>query len=322
MSFDRKGYMRNYNKEYSRRNKDKKRIRGRIWAAQKSIKEHTVEEGLILGPYKMPLKKVEKGYGYYGALTFDVTGKLQCHVCGALYDHLAFHVKQHKLNTKTYKEKFKLAPMTALISEGQREVYKMQAMERFLTMTPEQKADRMKKSKAGWKKWYDSLEGAHNFSSLETKNKRGICPDQLIELIKGAQVHYGHVPSLPEFQNFYHTQRYDTPIRRTFGSWHKGIMAAGMQPKEKSSPKGLPRHRYTDDELLDLLTGFYQENGVTPSASDCRRGFLPDNGVFIRHFGSFPEARRRAGLEEWENRQHTSGKRNKNKAFGKLQAQP
>lgn len=45
---------------------------------------------LILGPYKLPLKKVEEGFGYYGAISLTADNKyIQCHVCGRLRKNLS-----------------------------------------------------------------------------------------------------------------------------------------------------------------------------------------------------------------------------------------
>lgn len=256
---------------------------------------------MILGPYKEPLKEVKSGYGYYGALTFDTSGKLQCHICGGTYDELGMHVRIHDLNQKSYKEKFKLSPTTALISEDAREDRKRRCFALNASRTRESRRELMRKREAAFKRWY-AAEGKDRLAqkrlSLESLNKRGICPDQLIELVQRAAKELGNTPTQDQFRGFYKSPRYDKPIFRTFGSWNGALKAAGLKSRARFSPKGIKQKRYTEDTLLDLLRGFYEENNIIPSASDCRRGFLPNYSAFTRVFGSFPEARRRAGLPQ------------------------
>jgi hypothetical protein len=308
--FNKKGYMRNYGVEYRKRKGPKLSAAKVAWKREKSRKEHTADAQLILGPYKEPLRKVEKGFGYEGALTFDVKGRLQCHVCGAMHDHLALHLRLHKMTAKKYREDFKLSPSTALISERQREDYKLQGFRKFNALTADQKAEMHKKSKERWRKWYENggkAKMSKDRLSLEVKNKRGICPDQLLALIKGVHDNLGHTPSQPEFIDYYKTQRYMPPIKRTFGSWAKAVKACGFELKQRRSPKGIKRKRYSDDELLDLLNGFYLDTGRIPMSSDCRRGFLPDAKIFAKRFGSFAEARHKAGMKDWYDKRNEQG---------------
>jgi hypothetical protein len=264
---------------------------------KKRIEEHSMEGSMILGPYKEPLQAVEKGYGYIGALTFDVKGRLQCHICGLLYDNLGLHLRAHEMTGREYKEKFKLAYSTKLISEAERERKKIAMMRWYLNLTPEQRAE-------GKKRMHEALKknGRMNWAkdrkdrlALETKNKRGICPAQLIDIMRRAADEQGRL-SRRDMMLFYKSDRYKKPIERTFGSWTRALEAAGLSSRGKGAKVGDKIPHYTDDTLLDLLRGHYDETGIMPSASDCTRGFLPSAGVFIKRFGSFPNARKAAGL--------------------------
>lgn len=55
---------------------------------------------------------------------------------------------------------------------------------------------------------------------------------------------------------------------------------------------------WKDEELLEYLSIYAQENGKIPTSTDCKRGILPAREVFIRRFGSFEEARKKAGVYE------------------------
>ena len=263
----------------------------------------TLAQTLILGPYKEPLRKVKGGHGYIGALTFNVLGQVQCHICGGLFDALSSHIwKSHRMKTDKYREDYKLAPTTKLISERYREEKKNTHLRYLSTLTREERyAHRRRAQRAVKSATATRLaaikKGTYVVNkSLEQANKRGICPDQLIDIIRRAHKHYGHTPSMDEFENLF-TARYREPIKRTFGSWNRAIKKAGLSPRGVMRVKvGL--NRLSDEELLDYLTVFWKENGRIPTASDCRRGFLPPYMSYHRHFGGFPAARRRAGVPD------------------------
>lgn len=264
-------------------------------------------EALILGPYKEPLKAVEEGFGYEGALTFNTLGQVQCHVCGELFDDLASHIRNaHKISAKEYRTKYSLAVSTKLVSEKYREEKKNNHLRYLQTLSPEQRKEHRRKAMAAIARCNEvrrekikSGEYKPGNDSLEQKNKRGICPDQLLDIVKRSQEHFGYTPSVREFEGLY-GYRYHEPIRRTFGSFSNAVRKAGLQerPKKGHAPKGIPRIRHTDDELLDYLQVFYQEHGMIPTAGDCNRGLLPSYASYTGHFGSFPNARKLAGVPD------------------------
>lgn len=242
--------------------------------------------------YKEPLRKVEGGYGYYGVLLGTGDGeKVQCHECGVLYSSLTFHVyKAHGLRVREYKEKYGLAYKTALVSENLRNCYKEKTLEWLETLTPEEKRLYREQSRLGREKrcvFQPKL-------TLETKNKRGTCPDQLLAKIKEVAAALGKTPTKSEFIWETGTQRYVHLIYKTFGSWSEAVRRAGYEVREKH--KGV-RVRHTTEELLDYLRLFKRVNGRVPTATDFRRDYLPDYEVYIRRFGSIHEARLLAGIE-------------------------
>jgi cytosine/adenosine deaminase-related metal-dependent hydrolase len=73
-----------------------------------------------------------------------------------------------------------------------------------------------------------------------------------------------------------------------FGSWSAAVKAAGFTPR-------LPR--WSDDELLDALRAFADEESRPPTAveANARKGF-PSAQTFVEHFGSWNAALDTAGL--------------------------
>ena len=164
---------------------------------------------LTLKHYKEPMRAIPKkeGFGYYGAIMGSLDGKyLQCHICGNLYGELIAHVRMaHKVSDGEYREQFQLAGSTALCSEEQRELKKQRALEFFKTLTPEQKKEMQLKARRNFLIWKKEA-GDNAFKAmvthpikLETKNKRGTCPDQLLDKIRQVKEKVGHTPTLKEF---------------------------------------------------------------------------------------------------------------------------
>lgn len=262
-------------------------------------------EDLLLGPYKLPLKKLE--FGYFGAISLTKDGKgIQCHICGAIKENLSLHLRQHSITTREYREKFGLTLNTRLVSES----FRNASIERMLALREKMRAEgslerltqilqrsaeksRQERIKNGtWKKGKTHLKA-------EDLNLRGICPDQLIELIHKAVKHYGYVPSYAEFMGHYQTNRFATPFRRTFGGWKQAVEKAGYTPKQRKFSEQGGKLKYEDEELIEILANFYQENKRVPTLSDFKRGFLPQWETYTRRFGTMAEARRRAGIEQW-----------------------
>jgi hypothetical protein len=259
------------------------------------------DQYLTMSHYKEPLLELKKsdGFGYYGCILVSLDKQfIQCHICGKLFSHLGTHVgTKHKMRAEEYRNKFLLAKTTALVSETQRQRMKEHMLKVIQRLSPEEKKQfylnkvQMLRNGSKLRRKYQPKE------SLESKNKKGTCPDQLIAKIHEAHKKLGRTPSLAEFIDITDGQRYKHLIFTTFGSWLNALKIAKLQPKERKLD--YVRHEYSDEELLEYLSLYAQENGKLPTATDCKRGLLPDYNVYIRHFGSFPRARELAGVYQF-----------------------
>jgi predicted transcriptional regulator len=267
----------------------------------KDLKKDT--QFLTLKHYKEPLLKVEKrnGHGYYGAISITMDGeKMQCHVCGDLFSSVQAHAWQrHNLTADQYREKYKLAHETGLISEAERDRRKFKTLEWLGKQTEEDKAEFLQKAKERYQAYLRNKRGKRIQPkiTLETKNKRGTCPDQLLAKIKECKKALGEVPSKIQFIEYCGSQRFVHLIYKTYGSWSNALKMLGMQPKQSKIEENQTKPRYTNEELLEYITIFFQENGKVPTYTDCKRGLLPSYDIYERRFGSFPKAREIAGLE-------------------------
>ena len=245
--------------------------------------------------YKEPLEPIErgKGFGYYGALLSALDQKsLQCHMCGELVENMGTHIwSQHKLSGREYREKFKLASGTALMTEKMR----IEAKRKFWMMAKDcpEMLDRFKKN---WGRWKHNAGKTGHRIALETLNKRGTCPKQLLAKIHWVKERIGHTPSLDEFVSECGTQRYKHLIYKVYGSWANAIKKIGLQTSTKKQGQHFSR-RYTKAEVVELLQLFARENNALPTWSDGDRGLIPSGKVILRIFGGIENARRVAGIE-------------------------
>ena len=246
------------------------------------------KDQVVFYNYKEPLTPIKNGYGYYGTVGYSKNKELvQCHECGLGYRSLSSHIPAHKMTATDYREKYKLAGSTKLIGEATREllvdVYERQKHKFVANL-----------KRVHTKAITGSIE--HNKSrigtviSLETRNKRGNCPDQLLDMIRKLKEELGRMPSVKDFQAKYDTKHTGT-IYYTFGSWVKACEMAGLKSYKQERAE-----RYNDDKLIEYLQLFYRQHGKTPRSSDMHRGILPSPNVFIRRFGSLNKARMFAGI--------------------------
>jgi len=250
-----------------------------------------MNEELILSHYKLPLREVPKGqgFGYLGALSMSKDREmLQCHICGKMFAGLSMHLAAHKTTADEYREKFGIARSTALVSEKVREQMKERCMKLWLGQSKEQRASSLEKMRSGLKKANFKIK-----NRLETKNKNGTCPDQLLQTIKDLQKKLGKIPSNREYRAEGKRHVSLSPlIFKTFGSWNAAVKLAcgSINPVQTYHP-------YTDDELLAFLKNIYKA-GYIPTPSDARRGLMPSNSTYQSHFGSLRNARIKAGIPD------------------------
>lgn len=262
----------------------------------------TKTEFLTLVHYKEPLRKVEQGHGYYGAIQITLDrGRIQCHECGELFANLSAHVRQkHKITAPEYREKFQLAHGTALVSEKERARMKEMTVKFLESMTPEEKEEYKQNAILRGREAQKPRKKTQPKDRLETKNKRGTCPDQLLERGRQLAKKIGRTPTLADLiEDSKGSQRWKHVILTTFGTWNKYVKMLGLKPNtaHKGTPGKAPP-RYHDEELLEYLKIFFDENGKLPTETDFKRKLLPPSETYRRRFGSIPKARALAGLPE------------------------
>lgn len=241
---------------------------------------------LLYEDYKEPLRAVEpeKGFGYMGTLAMnEERTHVQCHICGNLYKSVGGHLRLHRISSEDYRKEFGLGITTALIGEEYR-------LERQRSAVKNLGGKGLPKHLEGFNAKFKSgeIKRKGHVPSLEWRNRKGLCPDQVLEKILDLKEKLGHVPSQEEFIAE-HKGRYLASIKFQHGSWIKAVHKLGLQSADEL-------RRVNTAKLIDDLRDFYERNGRIPMTSDFNRGLLRDKTVYIRKFGSLNNARLEAGM--------------------------
>jgi len=234
-----------------------------------------------------------------GVVLTSVDGeKIQCHICGELFIDLSFHIfKKHNLKVDEYKESFGIAKETGLISEEEKNRRKKKTMAWLSNMTKDQMIEYRKKLSEMGKKGSTIRKPGQPKEALESKNKKGTCPDQLLSKIKDVAEKLEHTPTLTELIRETGSQELKRLIFNMFGSYSNALRLLKFIPERVISP-GFKR-KYSNEELLEYLRIFVEDNGRLPTSVDCRiGGFLPSEDTYKRHFGSLVKARDIAMLND------------------------
>lgn len=263
---------------------------------KKGVYKHNDEE-LVMRWYKEPMTEIPEGegFGFKGAIMQTTDGeKILCNECGGLYTNLGAHVfNVHRMRGIEYKEKFGLAYQTTLLSDTFRTHLKNTTLRWLASLSEEEKQEIRDKGREGLR----LRKPGQPKQTLETKNKRGTCPDQLLDKIKEVTEQLGRTPSKMEFIQTLGTSRHVHKIYETFGSWTNALNKLGMEPRKVTHSRG--GRRYADDELLEYLAIFSQENNKIPTHTDFKNTFLPSYDVYQRRFGGIEKARQLAGCYDY-----------------------
>lgn len=199
------------------------------WRVAQKITLSPETEPLLAG-YKEPLTKVMEGYGYIGTLTFDKEHQthVQCHICGYFFKGLGHHIiKTHAMTIRDYKDRFGLMRTTRLTAPYS----KLHELGKHLnkSLSPEQKAKRLENLRLAWEHRYDVSAA----ESMEEKNKKGTCPEQLLRKILELSEALDKTPTRREFIHKYGDNGTIKSVYRTFGTWDQAVKELGLVPNER-----------------------------------------------------------------------------------------
>lgn len=122
---------------------------------------------------------------------------------------------------------------------------------------------------------------------------------ELIKFIKKLYKELGHIPNSLEMNN---AKGYpaSSVFKRAFGTYNKAVIYAGLKPAY--------RKIITNEELITCLKLLSSKSKRTPSQKDMNKEKgLPGSTTYIRRFGSWTNALKKASLEICGNRKWTDG---------------
>jgi len=207
--------------------------------------------------YKEPFMEFTEGFGYQGVLLFDGTqDTVQCHYCGEWYQALAHHLKrEHNMTVSEYKTNVGLNQTTALIGEKYRDKLIASGLDKRLQNL---RSKGRVKSEAEKKKIGETLRKV----TLENKNIRGTCPEQLIDRLKKKYNELGRTPFTDEIPS-------RDAMKLTFGSIKNACEIAGIPYRQPSQTTGNPRE-IKREEVVKYLAEFIKKNGHYPSYTEMK----------------------------------------------------
>lgn len=235
--------------------------------------------------YKDPMRKVEDGFGYYGAITTTNDGKhIQCHICGYYFANVGAHVQsRHKVEARDYKIKYGLrlkdgllSPIEKFASQFRYNKYSRKSPEEYRTMSLKGAATRKERGvKTGGDMW-----------TAQTRNEKGLCEDQTIAKIRRVAELCGGIPTHQAYDNEYGGMQV---VYHWFGTWEKAVEAAGVTSYLKAKKIAVKEER---ERVITGMKRFYEEHNRTPQTADFNSvGYLPSQNRMKRLFKSLNDAR-------------------------------
>lgn len=230
------------------------------------------------GDYKEPFIQLEGAVPGYprGVLLKDDQDRPLCAYCGRTFDNLGKHTQaRHGLTATQYKDEVGLLQKSALVSEKGRQdriAARLRNPESVLRLLSHRRSHpETSRQRIGQR-------------TEEFRNKTGTCREQLLARAKVV------AQSGPLTQKRLMAYGIRSPqVARYWGTLDALREAVGRYEG---------RHRpWKDADLREALTSLAADIGRVPSDSDLRRFGLPAFATFVRHFGTWADALRTAGLD-------------------------
>jgi hypothetical protein len=238
------------------------------------------------GDYKEPFEQLEGAVPGYpvGVLLKDDDGKLLCAYCGKTYDSLGKHVSTtHGLPPKDFKREIGLLQKSSLRSERAR----LRSSARAAQMVDSTGRPSILKHLA---KAHEARRASYGpnkpMRTPEVLNRTGRCYSQLLAVGRAILREDGRVSGRTLRKRGIN----ETAVLAFWDSLDDFRRAVGDSYRP-------PRRGWTDQQLIAALRALAAKIGRTPRLSDLSRYGLPVENTFRKHFGSYAEACRRAGLD-------------------------
>jgi hypothetical protein len=222
-------------------------------------------------------------FGYMGVVMWEpISDKLQCNICGELFEHLSRHVFQkHQITSTQYKERYGLHKSTPLVSKSISDKLTQHAKKEYIQHKESGKNDAfIKQAGVGAAKG----QRAKPFS-VQEMNVYATCPLQIDTRFDNAMAEVGETPTIRQL-----SPSLWAAIQRRFGTYKNYLKLRKIKPKRM--------YNLTKEDIFKALDTFHETYNDYPVLDDIRGGrvdMVKSLAPFKRLFGKWSTC-----LEEYE----------------------
>jgi len=259
-----------------------------------------VDSGFIpLYKGEPPFMPYKGGHGFMGVvLQHQASGKIQCHLCGGLYENVLLHVRtaHKKFSALKFRTSIGVNRGTPLCSPKVSE----SRARTWVNLTPAKRAAIKKNLAAGNKERIKKGKfGKGTKRNVQMQNKVGSCDLQLKTRVLKLSEKLGRLPTTKELNQ--DSSLYSLIYPR-FGSYANALAAWGIDAKlvaekdafskakrrEAHAKANQARAMHSKDSLLRAVKLFAAKHGRAPRSTDLRRrdSNLPHYSNYYLHFGN------------------------------------
>lgn len=168
-----------------------------------------------------PYMQVTEGHGYQGVVLHEpITDRVQCHICGRLFESLSRHIGgEHQMKVRRYKEIFGLKMSTPLWNTR---LHKKKSVEtKVQNLLHPEYLEKFKKSKRG--------KAPPKKFTVQEMNAKGTCPLQLDTLFDKIMKEQQDIPKIKHIKKYVYAS-----ICYRFGNYNKYLEYRGLvNPRKK-----------------------------------------------------------------------------------------
>lgn len=233
-----------------------------------------------------PFMEVKSGYGYLGVVMYDDhEDKVQCHICGSWFSALGLHVKSaHKVEVDNYKMDHGLSLRTALCSKKLSQSHSRSALRLYSG-----KKWALTRGTLGKRRRHPKPPKRYYTQTIQAKNTRGLCDLQIQGRYDVLKKIVRREPTYGDYQK--HDRKLWATMCARYGTINNFRKHMGGTEMNNSEWRMIP-----DTNLIAALRSKASSLKRLPKTLDFQ-SHRPNVATFYRHFGSWSNALRMAGLK-------------------------